>query len=79
MISPLKELGGWAEEGGIYRYKFMFIRKVLVVSCEFFIEISRSKKCVCIVGSSMIHFKDPQLFSLFLISCQVLSLLCPGG
>jgi hypothetical protein len=43
-MSPLKQLVGYADKGGMYKYKFVVFWKVLVWIVPLLSEISRSRK-----------------------------------
>ena len=61
-INPLKQLVGWAEIGGIYKYKFIDFWKVRVKSLPRSMLIVRSKKSAFFDLSLITHFNYPQLF-----------------
>ena len=65
IIKPFRQLGGCADSGGRYRYRFSGFWKVEKVIDEPFMSILRSRKVVWVEGSSIVHFSTPQLFSLF--------------
>jgi hypothetical protein len=71
IIKPFRQLGGCADSGGRYRYRFSGFWKVEKVIDEPFMSILRSRKVVWVEGSSIVHFSAPQLFSLFLKSVHV--------
>jgi len=71
-IRPLKQLVGWAEVGGMYRYKLRSFWNVVVCIFWFFIVIVRSRKVVEEVRSSIFHCRVPKPFSWVLKSSQEL-------
>jgi hypothetical protein len=77
--SPLKQLGGWDELGGMYRYRFMSFWKVDVCILECSMLIFRSRKVVVVESSSVIHSSLPQLLSSLLKLFHVVMQFRLGG
>ena len=78
-ISHLKQLGGWAEAGGIYKQRFIRFWNVAVDILEPVIVRLRSRKLVVVEGSSMTQEREPQLLIQVLNASHVADLLLDGG
>ncbi len=66
VIRPLKQLAGWADKGGMYKYKLSSFWKVFVCIDWFLMLMVESKQVVVVVSSSIFHHNKPTWFNVVL-------------